>query len=897
MNSHDSFRTLRPLSADCDFFSLPALGTRLGVSLDRLPFSLKVLLENLLRHEDGSTVTGADIEALARWPGASALEREVSFHPARVLMPDSSGIPLLIDLAAMRDAMVARGLDPARVKPGIQTDLVIDHSVRADYSGTSDAFVRNLKAEIERNQERYAVVRWAMSQFDTLRVVPPGNGIVHQINLEYFATAVTKKTYDGRTIAFPDSLVGMDSHTPMVNALGVFGWGVGGIEATTAMFGQPVSLQVPPVVGCRLTGARRPGVVCTDIVLTLTQFLRASGVLAAVVEFFGPGLDNLSLPDRATIANMAAEYGATMGFFPIDRETLRYLTQTARPAEHVALVETYARAQGLWREAGLPEPAFQRVLEFDLGTVEPSLAGPSRPEDRVALSDVPANFRRSFHATAGDAPAAPVAESERDLRHGDIVVSAINSCTNTSNPFQIIAAGLLARKAVARGLRTRPWIKTSFSPGSRVVTLMLQKAGLMDDLAALGFDLVGYGCMTCGSGAGPLDPPVAEAITRDKLVVLGMLSSNRNFEGRLTPAVRGTYLASPPLVVAYSIAGTVLHDLSAAPLGIDRDGNPVHLADIWPSDAEIEQTLAGALSQDLFRSAYREWADIGPEWAQLAHGTAPQFKWDPASLYLKRPPFVETGAEAAAALGSITGARVLLMLGDNITTDHISPGGAIPPETESGKYLLANGVSQARFGTYVGRRANHEVMVRGTFANVRIRNEMVPGQEGGFTRHMPDGEVMSVFQAAETYRAAGTPVIVIAGANYGCGSSRDWAAKGASLLGVRVVIAESFERIHRSNLIGMGVIALQFPPGVTRRSLGLTGEERFDFEGLSADLTPGMTITAHIHRPDGRTDKVPLLCRVDTRREAEWVRHGGILPFVLDELVVEPDRGRPVTVA
>jgi aconitate hydratase len=886
MARRDSFATLRPLGggpAGCDFFSLAALGEKLGVKLERLPVSLKVLLENLLRAEDGVTVTADDIAALANWPGEAALGREVSFYPARVLMPDSSGIPLLIDLAAMRDAMVARGLDPRRVNPRIATDLVIDHSVRVDFAGSPEAFSRNLKAEMERNRERYGVVRWAMEQYDNLRVIPPGNGIVHQVNIEYFATVVSTAPHGQRMLAFPDSLVGMDSHTPMVNALAVFGWGVGGIEAATAMFGQPVSLQVPRIVGCRLVGARRPGVVCTDIVLTLTQFLRNSGVLAAIVEFCGPGLDNLTLPDRATIANMAAEYGAMMGFFPIDAETRRYLTQTARGPAQVALVEAYARAQGMWRETSAPEPAFVEMVKFDLATVEPSLAGPTRPESRVSLAGVPASFRAAFADRAGEAPAAPVTQASRPLRHGDIAIVAIASCTNTANPFQVIAAGLLARNAAARGLRAKPWIKTSFSPGSRVVTAMLSQAGLMDSLAALGFGLVGYGCMTCGSGAGKLAEPIAAEIAQGDLVVVGMLSSNRNFEGRLNSSVRGTYLASPPLVVAYAIAGSVLHDLSRDPLGEDRQGHPVTLADLWPDDAEIQATMDRALTSDLFRDLYGKLADPGAEWAALPHGTAPTFAWDPASLYLKRPPFVE----GAGAFVPINGAKMLLMLGDNITTDHISPGGIIPPATPAGEYLMAHGVKAENFASYVGRRANHEVMIRGTFANIRLRNELAPDTEGGFTRHMPSGDITTVFDAAERYRAAQTPLIVVAGANYGCGSSRDWAAKGTQLLGIRVVIAESFERIHRSNLVGMGVIPLQFPAGMTRRSLGVAGDESFDFEGLSADISPGATVRARITREDGSADTVALLCRVDTHREADWVRSGGILPFVLDELVAE----------
>ena len=865
-------------------YSLPALAASLGTDLDRLPFSLRVLLENLLRHAGDGTVAEADVTALARWDAPDREGREVAFHPSRVLMPDSSGIPLLIDFAALRDAVAARGLDPRRINPRIPVDLVIDHSVRTDYAGTPDAFRRNLEREMERNRERYAVVRWAMEQYDNLRVIPPANGIVHQINIEYLASVVTTTRHGETLLAFPDSLVGMDSHTPMVNALGVFGWGVGGIEAATALVGQPVDLLVPRVVGCRVAGTRRPGVMCTDIVLSLTRVLRAAGVLGAVVEFFGPGLEALSLPDRATIANMAAEYGATMGFFPIDGETLRYLAGTGRPDAQVALVEAYARAQHLWRDPDGPVPGFARIVEFDLGTVQPSLAGPSRPEHCVPLPEVPASFLRGFTDRVGAAPVPSVAETARPLQHGDIVIASIASCTNTSNPFQIVAAGLLARNAAARGLVAKPWVKTSFSPGSRVVTSLLEAGGLMGGLEAIGFYLAGYGCMSCGGGSGPLPEPVESEIARRGLVVLGMLSSNRNFDGRLHPLVRGTYLGSPPLVVAYAIAGSVLHDLSREPLGIDPSGAPVRLADIWPSDAEIEAVLRSVQSAAMFRSSYGALADGGPGWTGLAHGDAPVFAWDPASLYIKRPPFLDEIGAATTPFGDIRHARALLLLGDDVTTDHISPGGAIPPASPAGMYLRDHGVEPAGFSTYVARRANHEVMVRGTFANIRIRNEMAPGTEGGITRHAPDGESMTVFDAAERYRAEGVPLVVIAGANYGCGSSRDWAAKGTALLGIRAVLAESFERIHRSNLVGMGVVPLQFAAGETRRTLGLDGSEAIDLVGFDAGLTPGMSVRARFTRPDGSVRETRLLCRIDTRREAAWVRHGGILPYVLHEI-------------
>jgi aconitate hydratase len=875
----NSFGTLRKLNDETWFHSLPALGDTLGVPLDSMPVSLKVLLENLVRHQDDFTVTKDDIAALARWPDPVALGREVTFYPFRVLMPDSSGIPLLIDLAALRDAMVARGLDPRRINPVIPTDLVIDHSVRVDYAGTPDAFSRNLSAELERNRERFGVVRWAMAQFDNLRVVPPGNGIVHQINIEHLAQVVACVVKDGRRLAFPDSLVGMDSHTPMVNGLGVFGWGVGGIEAATAMFGQPISLPVPRVVGCRLVGAPRTGVMCTDIVLALTQFLRSADVLAAVVEFCGPAVEHLSAADRTTIANMAAEYGATMSFIPVDAETLRYLSQTGRPAALIELVERYTKAQGMWRA---DEPTFETVLEFDLGSVEPSLAGPSRPESLVALADAPRKFRSAFAAQgAAAAEAPPVTSVSRPLQHGDIAVASIASCTNTANPYQMIAAGLLARNAVAKGLRTKPWIKTSFSPGSRVVPAMLTKAGLSDALDALGFQLAGFGCMACGSGSGALAEEIAAEIAERDLVAVGVISSNRNFEGRLSASVRGTFLASPPLVIAYAIAGSILNDLTREKLGDDTAGRPVFLADIWPAEADIRGCVEHALTRDLFHDAYDNFADPGPKWSDIPYGTDPLFPWDAESLYLRRPPFLDDAMDAKAP---VRGARMLLMLGDDITTDHISPGGSIPPNTEAAAYLLQHGVPEQKFGTYIGRRANHEVMIRGTFANIRLRNELAPGREGGFTRHQPSGETMTVFNAAERYRDEGRPVVVVAGRNYGCGSSRDWAAKGTRLLGVRAVIAESFERIHRSNLVGMGVLPLQFPPGVSRHTIGLVGDEAFDIPDIGAALVPGGTVPVRITRASGATEIIPLISRVDTRREAQWLRHGGILPYVLNEL-------------
>jgi aconitate hydratase len=878
ISSLNSFGALQVLDEERWFYSLPALAASLGVDLDPMPASLKVLVENLLRHEDGVTVSREDVTALAHCSAGGVVEREVAFYPGRVLMPDSSGVPLLIDLAAMREAMVRRGLDPRRVDPVTPTDLVIDHSVRVDFAGKPDAVALNLGAELERNRERYGVVKWALTQFENLRVVPPGNGIVHQVNIERFAQVVTCAVRDGRIVAYPDTLVGMDSHTPMVNALGVFGWGVGGIEAATAMFGQPVGLPAPRVVGCRLVGVPRAGVMCADIVLALTKFLRNSNVLSAVVEFCGPALESLTLPDRATIANMAAEYGAMMGFFPIDAETIRYLRQTGRSALQIELVERYASAQGLWRAK---EPAFQRVLEFDIGSVEPCLAGPSRPEHVVPLSEAPQRFRTAYASHGAlDTATPPVIPASRPLQHGDVVIAAIASCTNTANPYQIIAAGLLARNAVARGLRSRGWVKTSFSPGSRVVPAMLTKAGLTDALDALGFHVTGYGCMSCGSGSGVLLDGVADEIAARNLATAGVISSNRNFDGRLNNSVRGTFLASPPLVVAYAIAGSMLHDLTQEELGEDTTGEPVFLADIWPRDTEITAHLECALTAELFHEAYD--APVDPEgWRDIPFGAGPLYDWNPASMFVRLPPFVEGAKRTEPA---IVGARILLLLGDDVTTDHISPGSAIPANTEAGAWLTEHRVPPHRFGTYIGRRANHEVMIRGTFANIRLRNELVPGVEGGFTCHYPSGEIMTVFRAACRYQSEAQPLVVVAGRNYGCGSSRDWAAKGTSMLGVRVVIAESFERIHRSNLVGMGVLPLQFPPGVSRRSLMLSGDETFDIPNLSGALAPRATMDVQLNRSNGQSQIIELISRVDTRREADWLRSGGVLPYVMNEL-------------
>ena len=783
---------------------------------------------------------------------------------------------MLADLAAMRDAVAARGLDPRRVNPLIPVDLVIDHSVAVDHAGSPNAMVRNMALEMERNRERYGFVRWSEGQVENLRVVPPGNGILHQINVENLATVVAERVVDGVAWAFPDTLVGMDSHTPMVNGLGVFGWGVGGIEAATAMLGQPVGLLPPTVTGCRLVGSLRPGIMAADLALSLTAWLRQADVLGGWVEFFGPGLEALPVTERVSIANMAPEYGATMGFFPVDARTLDFLRATGRSAELVARVEAYTRQQRLFHEPG-DHPVYGRTVEFDLSSVEPVMAGPSRPEQRLPLSAVPASFRQAL--TAGAATGL-----SDGLTHGDIVIASITSCTNTSNPRQMLAAGLLARNAVARGLRPRDTVKTSLSPGSRAIGSMLETAGLLEPLAQLGFHITGYGCMSCVGNAGPLPAAVTDAVFARDLTVCGVLSSNRNFEGRLHPSVRATYLASPPLIVALALAGSILVDLTHDPLAHDAAGQPIALSDLWPNDAEIEALAARIMTPELFSARYAKPSDGGPGWQAMPRGEHPLFSWDPKSLSLRQPPFFRADLTRQNVAEDIEGGRILLMLGDDVTTDHISPGGTIPASTAAGRYLTSLGVAEKDFDTYIGRRANHDVMTRASFANIRLQNEMVPGQAGGVTRHLPDDVEATVFDAAERYRAETTPMVVVAGRNYGCGSSRDWAAKGTRLLGVQAVIAESFERIHRSNLVGMGVLPLQFQPGVTRKTLRLTGAERIDILGLSGGLRTMMSLHARINRLDGSHEEVGLTCRVDTLREIEWMRQGGILPYVANKL-------------
>ncbi|MGE5477278.1 MAG: aconitate hydratase AcnA [Bacteroidales bacterium] len=888
MPGQDTLKTRRTLTIGgraYDYFDLNAAAAEIG-DVARLPFTIKVLLENLLRHEDGRSVTVDDIKAVADWASCrGTAQREIAYRPARVLMQDFTGVPAVVDLAAMREAVARLGGDPARINPLVPVDLVIDHSVMVDFYGTSDALARNMALEFSRNGERYAFLRWGAGAFDNFRVVPPGTGICHQVNCEYLARVVwSAAAEDGTTIAYPDTLVGTDSHTTMVNGMAVLGWGVGGIEAEAAMLGQPISMLIPEVVGFRLAGALREGVTATDLVLTVTQMLRAKGVVGKFVEFFGPGLDSMALPDRLTIGNMAPEYGATCGFFPIDAETIRFLRFTGRDDTQVALVEAYARTQGLWREAGTPEPVFTDTLELDLGAVEPSLAGPKRPQDRVPLSQAKAGFAAS-HAGADLAGKVPLADGRGAIGHGDVVIAAITSCTNTSNPNVMLAAGLLAKKAVARGLRSKPWVKTSLAPGSQVVPDYLKAAGVQNALDALGFTIAGFGCTTCIGNSGPLDDAIACAVDDNDLVVAAVLSGNRNFEGRISPHVKANYLASPPLVVAYALAGTMNIDMTSEPLGTGADGQPVYLKDIWPSAAEVQACVAAALNPDSYRQRY---ADVfaGPEaWRQVKVATGRTYAWDAHSTYIANPPYFDgMPKQPPEGVADLVEARPLAILGDSITTDHISPAGTIKKTSPAGRWLTEHGVEQADFNSYGARRGHDQVMTRGTFANLRIKNEMVPGIEGGATRFKGEGDVISIFDAAQLYQDEGTPLVVIAGKEYGTGSSRDWAAKGTALLGVRAVIAESFERIHRSNLVGMGVLPLQFQPGTDRKTLNLVGTETFSITGLAAGLRPRQELTVTLTRADGDQHTFAVLSRIDTVDEVEYFRHGGILHYVLRSL-------------
>lgn len=911
MPSLDSLKALKTLQVDdrtYHYFSLPEAAKTLG-NLDALPISLKVLLENLLRWEDGKTVTGTDLKALAAWLKERRSDREIQYRPARVLMQDFTGVPAVVDLAAMRAAMAKAGGDPQRINPLSPVDLVIDHSVMVDAFASSGAFEQNVDIEMQRNGERYAFLRWGQSAFDNFSVVPPGTGICHQVNLEYLGRTVWTKEEDGRTYAFPDTLVGTDSHTTMINGLGVLGWGVGGIEAEAAMLGQPVSMLIPEVIGFKLSGKLKEGITATDLVLTVTQMLRKKGVVGKFVEFYGDGLAELPLADRATLANMAPEYGATCGFFPVDEVTLDYLRLSGRPDAVVKLVEAYSKAQGLWRLPG-QEPQFSDSLALDMGSVEASLAGPKRPQDRVSLPNVAQAFsdflglavkptskeegRLESEGGGGVAVGNADLVGEADyqyeghtyrLKNGAVVIAAITSCTNTSNPSVMMAAGLLAKKAVEKGLVRKPWVKSSLAPGSKVVTDYYKAAGLTPYLDQLGFALVGYGCTTCIGNSGPLPEPIEKAIQGSDLTVASVLSGNRNFEGRVHPLVKTNWLASPPLVVAYALAGTVRIDIASEPLGNDKDGNPVYLRDIWPSSQEI----AAAVSQVDTAMFHKEYAEVfagDAQWQAIEVPQAATYVWQDSSTYIQHPPFFDGIGGPPPVIEDVNGARILALLGDSVTTDHISPAGNIKADSPAGRYLREQGVEPRDFNSYGSRRGNHEVMMRGTFANIRIRNEMLGGEEGGNTLYIPSGEKLAIYDAAMRYQASGTPLVVIAGQEYGTGSSRDWAAKGTNLLGIKAVIAESFERIHRSNLVGMGVLPLQFKLDQNRKSLNLTGKEILSVQGLSGvELTPRMNLPLIITREDGSSEKIEVLCRIDTLNEVEYFKAGGILHYVLRQLI------------
>jgi aconitate hydratase len=886
---HDTLKTRRQLTVDgksYDYFSLEAAQAQLG-DVARLPFSLKVLLENLLRFEDDRSVTVDDVKAMAQWLKDRRSDREIAYRPARVLMQDFTGVPAVVDLAAMRQAMVALGGDPQRINPLSAVDLVIDHSVMVDAFGTPNAFQQNVDLEFERNHERYAFLRWGQTAFDNFRVVPPGTGICHQVNLEYLAQTVwvEKDRNTGNQVAYPDTLVGTDSHTTMVNGLAVLGWGVGGIEAEAAMLGQPVSMLIPEVIGFKITGKLKEGRTATDLVLTVTQMLRKKGVVGKFVEFYGEGLDHMTLADRATIGNMAPEYGATCGFFPIDAETLRYLEFSGRDPHRVRLVEAYAKAQGMWRDANSPEPVYTDSLSLDLGDVEPSLAGPKRPQDRVALTQAATAFTKLL-ADAGTAPApTKVLGMDHDLDHGDVVIAALTSCTNTSNPSVMVAAGLVARKARERGLTRKPWVKTSLAPGSQVVTEYLNAAGLNVDLDAIGFNTVGYGCTTCIGNSGPLPDEIAAAVEAGNLNVAAVLSGNRNFEGRISPHVRSNYLASPPLVVAYALLGSMTKDITTEPLGTGSDGQPVYLKDVWPTAREIAETIEQCLTPEMFRSRYANVFEGPQEWRSIDTVESETYNWNPGSTYVQYPPFFTGMQKEPEPLTDVRGARLLAVLADSVTTDHISPAGSIKKDSPAGEYLLEHQVRPLDFNSYGARRGNHEVIMRGTFANIRIKNELVPGIEGGFTKHQPSGEMLPIYDASMRYQAEGVPLVIIAGKEYGTGSSRDWAAKGTRLLGVKAVVAESFERIHRSNLVGMGVLPLQFTGGTTRLDLKLDGTETFDILGIAEGLKPRQEMVLTIARADGSRQDVTLLSRIDTLDELEYFKNGGILQYVLRSMV------------
>jgi len=889
----DSFKSRKTLTVngkDYVYYSLTEAEKNGLAGISKLPFSMKVLLENLLRFEDDRSVKKSDIEAVAAWlTDRGSAGAEIAYRPARVLMQDFTGVPAVVDLAAMRDGLKALGGDPEKINPLVPVDLVIDHSVIVDEFGNPNAFKANVELEYERNGERYRFLKWGQQAFKNFRVVPPGTGICHQVNLEYLAQAVWTKEEDGVTVAYPDTCVGTDSHTTMVNGLGVLGWGVGGIEAEASMLGQPVSMLLPEVIGFRLTGKVKEGVTATDLVLTVTQMLRKKGVVGKFVEFFGEGLENMTLADRATIANMGPEYGATCGFFPIDKETLNYMNTTGRAEDRLALVEAYSRAQGMWREKGSEDPVFTDILELDMGDVVPSMAGPKRPEGRIALENIGSGFATSleteYKKTTGQTTRYAVEGEDYDLGHGDVAIAAITSCTNTSNPSVLIAAGLLARNAVAKGLKTKPWVKTSLAPGSQVVAAYLESAGLQKDLDALGFNLVGFGCTTCIGNSGPLPAPISKTINEKGLIAAAVLSGNRNFEGRVSPDVQANYLASPPLVVAHALAGTVTKDLTKEPLGEDQNGNPVFLRDIWPSSAEIQEFIAKNVTRKVFSEKYADVFKGDENWQAVQVPAGQTYAWDDNSTYVQNPPYFVGMGKSAGTIADVKGARVLGLFGDKITTDHISPAGSIKAQSPAGKYLIDHGVGIADFNQYGTRRGNHEVMMRGTFANIRIRNHMLGenGREGGYTIHYPSKEETSIYDAAMQYKADGVPLVVFAGVEYGNGSSRDWAAKGTNLLGVKAVIAQSFERIHRSNLVGMGIVPFVFEEGTSWQTLGLKGDEIVSIEGL-ADVRPRQKVEASITYADGTVKKVPLICRIDTLDELDYMKNGGILQTVLRDL-------------
>jgi aconitate hydratase len=887
----NSFRARSTLTAADRSYEIWSLAALPQEKLARLPYSLKILLENLLRFEDGVSVTRADIEALLEWNPAAAPSHEIAFTPARVILQDFTGVPCVVDLAAMREAIVRLGGDAQRVNPLNPAELVIDHSVQVDEYGFAGALAANTAIEFARNRERYEFLRWGQTAFQNFSVVPPSTGIVHQVNLEYLGRVIFDAESNGVRRAYPDTLVGTDSHTTMINGLGVLGWGVGGIEAEAAMLGQPVTMLIPQVIGFRLEGQLKPGATATDLVLTVTEMLRKKGVVDKFVEFFGDGLANLPLADRATIANMAPEYGSTCGLFPIDGETVRYLELSGRSRERIELVSTYAKAQGMWRNQGAQAARYTDELELDLGTVVPSLAGPSRPQDRVPLTGMKkvyeasarkAATERAARSAASGSAAVTLDGQQFELKDGAVLIAAITSCTNTSNPSVMLGAGLLARKARARGLKAQPWVKGSLAPGSRVVTEYFTKAGVLEDLAAVGFDLVGYGCTSCIGNSGPLKPAISAAVKTGDLTAAAVLSGNRNFEGRVHPEVRMNFLASPPLVVAYALAGTVDIDLTSEPLGTGADGKPVYLADIWPSDMEVQETLRRSIDSQMFRHSYASVFQGDANWASIKVPAGKLYSWDAKSTYVKNPPYFEGMTMTPPALADVRGARVLALLGDSVTTDHISPAGNISKTSPAARYLVEQGVEPKDFNSYGARRGNHEVMMRGTFANIRLRNLLVPGVEGGFSVHLPDGEQASMYDVAMRYKKEGTPLVVLAGREYGTGSSRDWAAKGAMLLGIKAVIAESFERIHRSNLIGMGVAPLQYQSGQSAKSLGLTGREVFAIEGLRRGDAREVTVTA---TPDqGEPIVFTARLRIDTPKEREYYRHGGILQYVLRQL-------------